>query len=148
VGYYKDKALTDQSFDEQGYFRTGDLGYVDEEGYLFFSGRLKEMVKTGGINVAPAEVEAVLMAHPDIYLAYVVGVPDETRDEILAAVVIPVTGRSLSETDVITHCRERLAAYKVPRLVRFATEQELPLTTTGKLQKNRVAVTFFYPVMG
>jgi fatty-acyl-CoA synthase len=146
AGYYKDEALTRQCFDEQGYFRTGDLGYVDQEGYLYFCGRLKEMVKTGGINVAPAEVEAVLMDHPDIYLAYVVGVPDDCRDEVLGAVIVPNPGAELSALQVIAHCRANLAAYKVPRLVRFIGEQALPLTTTGKVQKNKLAETFFAPV--
>jgi len=147
-GYYKDDALTRQSTDEQGYFRTGDLGYVDEDGCLHFCGRLKDMVKTGGINVAPAEVEAVLMDHPGVCLAYVVGVPDDTRDEILGAVVVPHPGATLSAEQLIAHCRTNLAAYKVPRLVRFAGEASLPLTITGKVQKNKLAETFFAPVAG
>jgi fatty-acyl-CoA synthase len=142
-GYYKDPELTAQCFDSKGYFRTGDLGCVDEQGYLFFRGRLKEMVKTGGINVAPAEVEAVLESHPDIYLALVVGIPDQHRDEILGAVVVPVVNRAISEKDVIAFAKSRLAAYKVPRLVKFANERDLPLTTTGKIQKSKLASTLF-----
>lgn len=142
-GYYKDEALTAQCFDEQGFFKTGDLGYIDADGYLYFRGRLKEMVKTGGINVAPAEVEAVLMSHPHVQLAQVVGLPDESRDEILAAVIVLKANVELSTEAILRHCKENLAAYKVPRVVRFVTEQELPLTTTGKIQKNRIAATFF-----
>ncbi|TEO04735.1 AMP-dependent synthetase [Pseudomonas aeruginosa] len=148
LGYYKDEEQTRQAFDDQGYFRTGDLGYVDEEGYLFFCGRLKELVKTGGINVAPAEVESVLMTHPGVYLAYVVGVPDDCRDEILGAVIIRNSGVTLSEEDVIGFSKKKLAAYKIPKLIRFATENELPLTTTGKVQKNKIASVFFSPVIG
>ncbi|MBY6261669.1 AMP-dependent synthetase [Azospirillum sp. 412522] len=148
AGYYKDEALTRQSIDEQGFFRTGDLGYVDEDGYLYFCGRLKEMVKTGGINVAPAEVEAVLMDHPGICVAYVVGVPDDSRDEILGALVVPHPGASLSVEQVLAHCWANLAAYKVPRLVRFVEESSVPLTVTGKVQKNKLAETFFAPVAG
>jgi fatty-acyl-CoA synthase len=143
AGYYKDEALFAQCFDESGYFKTGDLGYVDEEGYLYFQGRLKEMVKTGGINVAPAEVESVLMAHAGVQLAQVVGVPDDSRDEILAAVIVQKNSANLSVDEIIRHCKENLAAYKVPRLVCFIMENELPLTTTGKIQKNRIAATFF-----
>jgi fatty-acyl-CoA synthase len=145
VGYYRNPEQTALAFDEQGFFRTGDLGCVDAEGNLFFRGRLKEMVKTGGINVAPAEVEEVLMAHPDVQLAYVTGVPDAKRDEILAAVVVPRAGARLTEQQLRDYCRKELAAYKMPALVRFARESELPLTTTGKVHKDRLAREFFAP---
>jgi len=101
------------------------------------------MVKTGGINVAPVEVEEVLMTHPGVQLAFVTGVPDPVRDEVLAAVVVPKPGVTLTESELTAFCREALAAYKVPKLVRLAAEHELPLTTTGKVQKNRLAATFF-----
>ena len=143
TGYLKDPVRTAESFDAQGYFKTGDLGCADADGYLQFRGRIKEMVKTGGINVAPVEVEEVLMSHPDVHAAFVTGVPDALRDEVLAAVIVRKPGATLSEEEVCAFCRKALAAYKVPRLVRFATEDELPLTTTGKLQKNRLAGTFF-----
>jgi fatty-acyl-CoA synthase len=146
MGYYKDEEQTRLAFDDQGFFRTGDLGYIDKDGYLFFCGRLKEMVKTGGINVAPAEVEAVLMTHPNIYLAYVVGVPDDCRDEILGAVIVLASGTSLTEAEVVSFSRQNLAAYKVPKLIRFASESDLPLTTTGKVQKNKIASLFFAPI--
>ena len=143
TGYYKDPERTREAFDENGFFRTGDLGMLDAEGYLHFRGRIKEMVKTGGINVAPIEVEEVLLAHPAVQAAFVTGVPDAVHDELLAAVIVPKRGVALSEGEVTEHCRKTLAAYKVPRLIRFATEEELPLTTTGKVQKNRLASTFF-----
>jgi fatty-acyl-CoA synthase len=101
------------------------------------------MVKTGGINVAPIEVEEVLMSHPGVQAAFVTGVPDPVQDEILAAVIVPKRGATLSEKEICEFCRKTLAAYKVPRLIRFAAEEELPLTTTGKLQKNRLASMFF-----
>lgn len=143
VGYLKDEAQTRAAFDDQGWFRTGDLACVDEEGNLQFRGRLKEMVKTGGINVSPAEVEAVLMAHPDVQQALVTGVPDPVRDEVLGAVVIPRQGRELSQEALRGFCRQQLAAYKVPSLFHFTSEDALPLTTTGKVQKNRLAQVFF-----
>jgi fatty-acyl-CoA synthase len=143
VGYYKDPARTAESFDEHGYFKTGDLGWADADGTLRFRGRIKEMVKTGGINVAPVEVEEVLMTHPGVQLAFVTGVPDPARDEVLAAVVVPKPGATLTEEALCAFCRESLAVYKVPRRIRFAAERELPLTTTGKVQKNRLAATFF-----
>ncbi len=141
-GYYKDEARNREAFDREGFFRTGDLGLIDHDGRLCFRGRLKEMVKTGGINVAPIEVEEILRAHPAVAAAYVVGVPDPVRDEILAAVLVLRPGASITVSELETHCRLALAAYKVPRLFRFIEENELPLTVTGKLQKNRLA-TFF-----
>jgi fatty-acyl-CoA synthase len=143
TGYYKDPARTREAFDEHGFFRTGDLGMLDAQGYLHFCGRIKEMVKTGGINVAPIEVEEVLLSHPAVQAAFVTGVPDAVHDEVLAAVIVRKPGAALSEKEVADFCRKTLAAYKVPRLVRFVAESELPLTTTGKLQKNRLASTFF-----
>lgn len=143
TGYYKDPERTREAFDEHGFFRTGDLGLHDTEGCLHFRGRIKEMVKTGGINVAPIEVEEVLLSHPAVQAAFVTGVPDAKHDELLAAVIIPKRGASLTEREVTEHCRKSLAAYKIPRLIRFAAEEELPLTTTGKVQKNRLASTFF-----
>ena len=83
------------------------------------------------------------MSHPGVKAAFVTGVPDAVQDEILGAVIIPKPGAQVSEKELTEHCRKALAAYKVPRLIRFAAESELPLTTTGKLQKNRLAGTFF-----
>ncbi|HEX2137010.1 MAG TPA: AMP-binding protein [Microvirga sp.] len=142
VGYYKDEDKNRDSFTADGYFRTGDLGYVDADGYLYFRGRIKEMIKTGGINVAPAEVEEILAAQPGVQLAYVIGVPDPVRDEIIGAVIVPAPGASVTESDLLESCRKQLAAYKMPRVFRFVAEKDLPLTTTGKVQKNRL-VEFF-----
>ena len=142
-GYFKNGEQTALALDSEGYFKTGDLGCIDAQGNLFFKGRLKELVKTGGMNVAPAEIEAVLMAHPEVQLAVVVGVPDPKRDELLAAVIVPRGGCNPTEQAIRDFCRRELAAYKVPALIRFASESALPLTTTGKVQKNRIAEEFF-----
>jgi fatty-acyl-CoA synthase len=142
VGYYKDEDKNRAAFDAHGYFITGDLGLLDDAGRLYFRGRIKEMIKTGGINVAPAEVEETLMAHPAVRLACVTGVPDARRDEVIAALVVCEAGRSVAEADLLAHCRRALAAYKIPRLVKFVNESDLPLTVTGKLQKNRLAEFF------
>ncbi|MCP5200879.1 MAG: AMP-binding protein [Gammaproteobacteria bacterium] len=141
--YFKDPAQTAAAFDAAGYFRTGDIGYLDADGYLYFRGRSKEMVKTGGINVAPVEIEEILLAHPAVKLAFCTGVPDAVRDEIIGAVIVTRPGAEVTAAALVEHCRAALAAYKVPRLLRFVAEHELPLTTTGKLQKNRLAATFF-----
>jgi fatty-acyl-CoA synthase len=134
-GYYKDADKNAAAFDADGFFRSGDFGAYDGDGRLRFRGRLKEMVKTGGINVAPLEVEEVLLGHPDVEQAFVVGVPDPRREEVLAAVVVPKDGREASVEALRTFCRERLAAFKVPAIFRLATRADLPVTATGKVQK-------------
>jgi fatty-acyl-CoA synthase len=142
-GYYKDDELTARSLDAEGYFRTGDLVCADEAGNIYFRGRLKEMIKSGGINVSPAEIEMVLMSHPAIEFAQVVGVPDAVHDEVVAAAIVLKADAVLGVEEILNWCRERLAGYKVPRLVRLVAERELPLTSTGKIQKNRIAAGLF-----
>jgi fatty-acyl-CoA synthase len=142
VGYYKDTEKNLAAFDANGYFITGDLGFLDAEGRLHFRGRIKEMIKTVGINVAPVEVEETLMAHPGVKLACVTGVPDSQRDEVVAALIVCRPGQQVEQADLLALCRRRLAAYKVPRLMKFISETDLPLTVTGKVQKNRLAEFF------
>ena len=137
--YYKDEAKTREAYDADGYFHTGDLGSLDDHGRLYYRGRLKEMVKSGGINIAPIEVEETLMRHPAVRSAYVIGVPDPSLDEILVAFVIAETGVTVTADELKQFCKKELAAYKVPALFRFTTDAELPLTTTGKLQKMKLA---------
>lgn len=142
-GYYKDPKSTAEAMDELGYFKTGDLGFVDADGYLHFRGRIKEVVKTGGMLVSPAEVEMVLMRHQAVRLAFVVGVPDTLRDEILGAVIIREPDQELGDEELIQYCKDRMASYKVPRRIAFCSEPDLPLTTTGKVQRNRIQDRFF-----
>jgi fatty-acyl-CoA synthase len=137
-GYYKAPDRNAEAFDAGGWFRSGDLGLIDDDGRLRFRGRLKEMVKTGGINVAPVEVEDVLSAHPAVEQVYVVGVPDPRREEVLAAVVVLREGHAVSPEALRAHCREALAAYKVPQVFHVMPRGELPLTATGKVQKHRL----------
>ena len=141
-GYLNDPARTAASLDGDGYLRTGDLGFLDAEGNLVYRGRLKEMVKTGGINVAPAEVEAVLMRHGAVEQVYVTGLADPKLDQAVAAVIVARPGHSLDPADLSAHCRRSLAGYKIPRHYRFVTAGDLPLTATGKLMKNRLGELF------
>jgi len=134
-GYYKDADKNAAAFDSEGFFRSGDFGTFDEEGRLRFRGRMKEMVKTGGINVAPLEVEEVLLGHPAVEQVYVVGVPDARREEVLAAVVVTKEDGEVTADALRAFCRERLAAFKIPQIFRFAKRAELPVTATGKVQK-------------
>jgi fatty-acyl-CoA synthase len=141
-GYYKDPEKNLAAFDDLGYFLTGDLGYLDEADNLFYRGRLKEMIKTGGINVAPTEVEEVLMAHPVVAQAFVVPLADVERDEIVAAVVVPHAGENVNVAALQAHCAQSLAAYKRPRRYCVVAPNELPLTSTGKVRKMAMAELF------
>ncbi|MBS0638303.1 MAG: AMP-binding protein [Acetobacteraceae bacterium] len=141
-GYYKDPERTTEAFDADGFFRTGDYCQLDAGGNLLFRGRLKEMLKTGGINVAPMEVEEILQLHPAVEQAHVIGLPDPERDEIVAAVVVRHSGADVTEAELLMHCRHHMAAYKVPRRLVFAQHAQLPLTVTGKLQKNQLHTLF------
>lgn len=137
-GYYKDPERTAQAIDPEGWFHTGDLGLVEPEGYFQFRGRIKELIKTGGINVTPADVEELLDAHPDVQQSVVVGVPDAEREEIVAAMVVPKPGHSPSAEDLMSYCRRTAAQYKAPRFIAFVGLEEVPLTDTGKIHKDRV----------
>ena len=117
---------------------TGDLGLIGDDGYLRFRGRIKEMVKSGGINVAPLEVEEVLLAHTAVEQAYVVGLPDPRREEILAAVIVLREGHAAEPETLRTFCKRELAAYKVPQQFCLLRRDELPVTDTGKVQKVRL----------
>jgi fatty-acyl-CoA synthase len=137
-GYYRDPEQTRVAFDAEGFFVTGDLGMVGADGRLRFRGRLKEMIKTGGINVAPLEVEAVLLAHPAVKQAYVVGVPDRSKGEVAAAAIELHEGATATAEALTAFCRERLASYKIPARIVFKKAGEFPLTATGKVQKPRL----------
>lgn len=120
-----------------GWLHTGDAGYVDEEGYLYLTDRVKDMIISGGENIYPAEVENVLFAHPGIREAAVVGVPHERWGETVMAVVVPRPGVEIDAAEVIEFCRERLAHYKCPTRVEVRTEP-LPLNPTGKVLRREL----------
>jgi fatty-acyl-CoA synthase len=133
-GYWKQPEATAQAFiehDGERFFRTGDLGYYDEEGYFFITDRLKRMINCAGFKVWPAEVEAMLYAHPAIQEACVIGAKDAYRGETVKAVIVPKKGQRVAAQDIIDWAREKMAAFKVPRVVEFV--EELPKTATGKI---------------
>ena len=134
-GYHRAPELTAATFDREGFFLTGDLGLVGDDGRVRFRGRLKEMIKTGGINVAPLEVEEVLQQHPDVVQVYVVGVPDRDKGELVAAAVELRAGATADAGAIVAFCRERLASYKVPARLTFRKAEEFPRTPTGKIHK-------------
>jgi fatty-acyl-CoA synthase len=138
-GYYRDPEKNAAAFAADGFLLTGDLGVIGDDGRLRFRGRIKEMIKTGGINVAPLEVEEVLMGDPAVEQAYVVGLPDPRKEEILVAVVVPKPGRDVDPVALRALCRHALAAYKVPQEIHVMAREALPVTSTGKVQKFRLA---------
>ena len=131
-GYYKNPQATNESF-RDGWFYTGDLGYFDDEGYLFVAGRKKDMVKSGGISIYPLEIESVIYNHPDILEAAVIGVPDPHWGEAVKAVVVRKPDSQLKSDELIGFCKARLSAYKVPKSVEF--RDALPHTEVGKVNK-------------
>jgi fatty-acyl-CoA synthase len=136
LGYWGNPQATEACFferDGKKFFRTGDLGRVDEEGYFFLVDRLKRMINASGMKVWPAEVEAMLYAHPDIQEACIIAARDEHRGETVKAVVVlkPARRGQVSAAEITAWAREKMAAYKVPRIVEFV--DSLPKTATGKI---------------
>ncbi|MFD1813990.1 long-chain-fatty-acid--CoA ligase [Rhodococcus gannanensis] len=136
-GYFGNPEATASAI-RDGWFRTGDIGRRDEDGYYYIVDRAKDMIIRGGYNIYPREIEEVLYAHPAVGSVAVVGVPHETHGEEVAAVVIPKPGRTLTEDEVREFAKERVAAYKYPRVVRIVSE--LPLGPTGKILKREIVV--------
>lgn len=130
--YYKDPQATADTIID-GWLRTGDNGFVDEDGYLYFVDRKKDMIKRAGENVSASEVEFVLAEHPGVARAAVIGVPDPIRDEAVKAYIELHEPGSLSEEELIRHCETRLAKFKVPTIVEF--REQLPVTSVGKVEK-------------
>ncbi|MEU9201184.1 long-chain fatty acid--CoA ligase [Streptomyces sp. NPDC048332] len=134
-GYYQRPDDTAAVMND-GWFRTGDIARRDADGYYYIVDRVKDLIIRGGFNVYPREIEEVLITHPAVSMAAVVGVRHPTHGEDVKAFVIPVPGTELSEAELIAWCRERMAAYKYPRSVEF--RDSLPLTSTGKILKRRL----------
>jgi acyl-CoA synthetase (AMP-forming)/AMP-acid ligase II len=135
--YYKDEAATASTWTEDGWLRSGDLGYLDEDGFLYLVGRKKDLIIRGGNNIYPTDVEAVLLEHPDVQEAAVIGVPHQVLGEDVAAFVVRRPGHQLEAGELLGFCAERLADYKRPRQLFFV--DELPRNATGKVMKHRLA---------
>ena len=133
AGYFKDEEKTEAAFKDD-WFHTGDLGWFDEEGFLYLAGRSKDMMISGGQNVFAVEVEDTLLSHPAVADCAVIGLPDDTWGERVTAVVVKAAGGEVSEADLLAHCREKLAGFKVPKGIIWLDGQ-LPMTPTGKVQK-------------
>ena len=132
-GYFRDPELTEEVFDERGFFRTGDICELDEDGRVTFVSRLKDMLKVGGENVSAAEVEGYLLTHPSIALAQVVAAPDERYVEVPAAYIQLKPDTQATEDEIIDFCRGKIATYRVPRYVRFVDDWPMSGTKIKKV---------------
>jgi crotonobetaine/carnitine-CoA ligase len=131
-GYYRDPEATAATIVD-GWLHTGDKGYFDADGFLYFFDRAKDVIKRGGENISATEVEATLTGHPAIALAAVIGIPDPIRDEAVMAFVVAEPGAELDEEEVRRYCAEQLARFKVPTVIRLV--DSLPMTSIGKVEK-------------
>jgi long-chain acyl-CoA synthetase len=135
-GYFNRPEETAAALTDDGWLKTGDGGYLDDDGYLFLTDRIKDMIVSGGENVYPVEVEEALAQHPDVAEVAVIGVPDERWGETVKALVVARAGRSPTADELVAFARERLAGYKLPRTVEFV--DDLPRTPSGKVLKREL----------
>lgn len=141
-GYYKDEEKTNEAMSD-GWFRSGDLGYIDENGEIRIVDRIKECINTGGEKVFPLEVEEIIQTHPNIDFACIIGVPDDEWGNTVRAVIQPANGEKINEGEIMDLCRSKLAGYKAPRSMVFV--DELPFSPAGKLLRQKVKDTWGRP---
>jgi acyl-CoA synthetase (AMP-forming)/AMP-acid ligase II len=139
--YYKDPQQTKDAFTEDGWLKTGDVGYLDEDGFLFLVDRSKEMIISGGENVYPTEIEDALYSHEAVNECAVFGIPDDHWGELPAAHVVLEAGKSIAEDELIDYCAAKIARHKRPRLIKFV--DSLPKTAVGKIQKNVIKEAYW-----
>ena len=135
-GYWEDAEKTAKAFTSDGWLRTSDMGYMDEDGYIYLTGRADDLIIRGGENISPREVEEVLVSHPKIMDAAVVGVPDEEWGQEPMALLVVKEGKTVSESEVIEYCRQKLASFKRPRKVKFL--DSLGRNAMGKLSRKKL----------
>jgi fatty-acyl-CoA synthase len=140
-GYWNRPEATAEAIDAEGWFRTGDAGFFDAEGYLYIHDRVKDMIVSGGENVYPAEVENALFSHPGVADAAVIGVPDERWGEAVKAMVVMKPGAEFDPAALIAHCREHIAAYKAPKTVDRI--DALPRNPSGKVLRRELRAPFW-----
>jgi long-chain acyl-CoA synthetase len=134
-GYWGRKEETEQVL-RDGWLHTGDIGWMDEDGYAFIVDRKKDMIISGGYNIYPREVDEILYQHPKVLDAAAVGVPDPYWGEIVKAFIVPKPGEALTAEEIVLFCKERLAAYKVPKSIEFRSS--LPKSTIGKVLRKEL----------
>lgn len=124
----------EEVFDDEGFYHTGDGGSIDEVGHLFWEGRLNDIIKTGGANVSPQEVDTAIAAYSGVKRTQTVGVPHDTLSEMVVACVVPVEGATVVEDELTSYLKQHLASFKVPRKVLVFTEADFPLTGNEKVK--------------
>jgi long-chain acyl-CoA synthetase len=132
-GYYKNAEETAKTLTKEGWLHTGDLGYLDRDGFVFVTGRIKELIIKGGENIAPREIDEALLKHPAVLEAAAVGIPDQHYGQEIMACVILKSGQRCSEDELREFCRKELGVYKTPKVFRFV--DELPKGPSGKVQR-------------
>jgi len=143
TGYWRDEQKTSQVMTGDGWLRTGDMGYIDEEGYVYLTGRMDDMIIRGGENISPEEVEDVLHSHPRVEEASVIGIPDVEWGQEVRAVVVLKRGETATPEEIMEHCRERLAGFKRPRSVVFV--DALPRNPMGKVLRKKLREEYGKP---
>jgi long-chain acyl-CoA synthetase len=144
AGYWNNPEATTAAVTPDGWFRTGDAGYADAEGFVYIHDRVKDMIVSGGENVYPAEVENVLMTHPGVADVAVIGVPDDVWGEAVKAIVVPAAGVEAGDAfgvELVAFARDRLAGYKLPKSVDYA--ETLPRNPSGKLLKRELRAPYW-----
>jgi long-chain acyl-CoA synthetase len=135
-GYFNKPEETAEALESNGWFHTGDLGHKDGDGYIYIVDRVKDMINRGGFNVYPREVEEVLLTHPAVSMAAVIGMPDDQHGEEVKAYLVLEKGQNVSPQEIVDWSRETMAAYKYPRFVEI--RDALPMTATGKILKREL----------
>lgn len=131
--YYRMPEETQKAFDKNGWFHTGDLGVMNDKGYIKITGRIKDMFITGGVNAYPAEIESFLFTYPKVAMVAVTGVPDRRMGEVGMAFIKLKEGQTATAEEIIAFARDKMANYKAPKYVKFVND--FPMTPTGKVQK-------------
>jgi fatty-acyl-CoA synthase len=142
LGYHNRPDATADVLDADGWLHTGDLAHMDSNGYVYFYDRLKDMIKTGGLNVYSQEVEAVLSKHPDIREVAVVGLSNERWGEEVTAIIVLKSNCLPDQDSILVHARERLASYQIPKRIEFIAYEEMPFNHNGKILKRELRERF------
>ena len=142
-GYLNNQKANDEAFTKEGWFRTGDQGKLDHEGYVFITGRIKELINRGGEKISPIELDGALLSHPSVAEAVAFAIPSEHYGQEVAAVIVPAQGKKVTQEELQQFMTEKVAKFKVPKIIYFT--DAIPKTGSGKIQRKNVAEKFYKP---